>query len=106
MFTNPDNLGTAIGEIFALMFFIVYSIIFAAGILISSGLTIGFVIPLLKINGKKWYSIVILVVAIVAILLAVFAIVMIPAVSNIASQAKGSTSSSSSEAISQALTLF
>ena len=67
MFSHPENLGEAIGEIFALIFFIAYSIIFAAAILIASGLTLAFDIPLLKINGKKWYSIAILIVAIVAI---------------------------------------
>ena len=30
MFSHPENLGEAIGEIFALIFFVAYSIIFAA----------------------------------------------------------------------------
>lgn len=103
-FNNPENFGEALGEVFAIIIFIAYSIIFAIAILIASGLTLAFDIPLLKINGKKWYSIVILVVAIVAILLAAFAIAMIPLVSKIASNAKSSSSSSSS--ISAALALM
>ena len=103
-FNNPENFGEALGEVFAIIIFIAYSIIFAIAILIVSGLTLAFDIPLLKINGKKWYSIVILVVAIVAILLAAFAIAMIPLVSKIASNAKSSSSSSSS--ISAALALM
>ena len=104
-FNNPENFGEALGEVFAIIIFIAYSIIFAIAILIASGLTLAFDIPLLKINGKKWYSIVILVVAIVAILLAAFAIAMIPLVSKIASNAKSSSSSSSSS-ISAALALM
>ena len=103
-FNNPENFGEALGEVFAIIIFIAYSIIFAIAILIASGLTLAFDIPLLRINGKKWYSIVILVVAIVAILLAAFAIAMIPLVSKIASNAKSSSSSSSS--ISAALALM
>lgn len=103
-FNNPENFGEALGEVFAIIIFIAYSIIFAIAILVASGLTLAFDIPLLKINGKKWYSIVILVVAIVAILLAAFAIAMIPLVSKIASNAKSSSSSSSS--ISAALALM
>ena len=106
MFSHPENLGEAIGEVFALIFFIAYSIIFAIGILIFSGLTLAFDIPLLKINGKKWYSLVILIVAIVAIALAAFAIVMIPVVSKISTQANSSSSSSSSEVIAQSLALM
>ena len=106
MFSHPENLGEAIGEIFALIFFVAYSIIFAVGILIFSGLTLAFDIPLLKINGKKWYSITILIVAIVAIFLAVFAIAMIPVVSDIASNAKNSSSSGSSSLLSESSALL
>ena len=96
MFEKPENLGEALGEVFALIFFIAYSVIFAAAILIASGLTLAFDIPLLKINGKKWYSITIMIVAIAAIVIAAFAIAMIPVVSKISTQAKNSSSSSSS----------
>ena len=108
MFEKPENLGEALGEVFALIFFIAYSIIFAAAILVASGLTLAFDIPLLKINGKKWYSIAILIVAIVAIVLAAFAIAMIPLVSKIATKANNSSSASStsSAAMIQAIAIL
>lgn len=96
MFTNPENFGEALGEVFALILFVAYSVLFALGILIFSCITIGLDIALLKVNGKKWYSFVILGVAVTTIALAVFAIAMIPVVSNISSQVKSSSSSSES----------
>ncbi len=103
-FTNPDNLGEALGVVFGLIIFIAYSLILGIAILVSGSLTLGFVIPLMKIDGKKWYSIAIMVVAIVAICLAVLAFVMIPVVSHVHSEA--SSSSSSSEAISESAQLL
>ena len=103
-FTNPDNLGEALGVVFGLIIFIAYSLILGVAILVSGSLTLGFVIPLMKIDGKKWYSIAIMVVAIVAICLAVLAFVMIPVVSHVHSEA--SSSSSSSEAISESAQLL
>lgn len=104
IFTNAENLGEALGVIFGLIIFIAYSLILGIGILISGGLTLGFVIPLMKIDGKKWYSLAIMIVAIVAICLAILAFVMIPVVSNAHSAA--SSSSSSSEAISESSALL
>ena len=103
-FTNPDNLGEALGVVFGLIIFIAYSLILGVAILVSGGLTLGFVIPLMKLDGRKWYSIDIMVVAIVAICLAVLAFVMIPVVSHVHSEA--SSSSSSSEAISESAQLL
>lgn len=103
-FTNPDNLGEALGVVFGLIIFIAYSLILGVAILVSGSLTLGFVIPLMKLDGKKWYSIAIMVVAIVAICLAVLAFVMIPVVSHVHSEA--SSSSSSSEAISESAQLL
>ena len=103
-FTNPDNLGEALGVVFGLIIFIAYSLILGVAILVSGGLTLGFVIPLMKLDGRKWYSIAIMVVAIVAICLAVLAFVMIPVVSHVHSEA--SSSSSSSEAISESAKLL
>ena len=99
IFTDAENLGEALGVVFGLIIFIAYSLILGIGILIFGGLTLGFVIPLMKIDGKKWYSLAIMIVAIVAICLAILAFVMIPVVSNAHSAA--SSSSSSSEAISE-----
>ena len=105
-FTNPDNLGEALGVVFGLIIFIAYSLILGVAILVSGGLTLGFVIPLMKLDGKKWYSIAIMVVAIVAICLAVLAFVMIPVVSHVHSEASSSSSSSSSEAITESAQLL
>ena len=99
-FTDAENLGEALALVFGLIIFIAYSIILGAAILITGGLTLGFVIPLMKIDGKKWYSLAILIVASVAIALAILAFVMIPVVSHAAS-ASNSSSSSSSEVISE-----
>lgn len=105
-FDNPENFGEALGEAFALVIFIAYSVLFAIGILIFSGLTLAFDIPLLKINGKKWYSITILIVAIAAIALAAFAIAMIPTVSKISENVKSTSSGSSSVSAAVALLLL
>ena len=99
-FTDAENLGEALALVFGLIIFIAYSLILGVAILVSGGLTLGFVIPLMKINGKKWYSLAILIVASVAIALAILAFVMIPVVSHAAS-ASNSSSSSSSEVISE-----
>ena len=104
IFTHAENLGEALGVVFGLIVFIAYSLLLGIGILVSGGLTLGFVIPLMKIEGKKWYSIAIMVVAIVAIALAILAFVMIPVVSDAHSAA--SSSSSSSEPISDSATLL
>ena len=103
-FTDAENLGEALALVFGLIIFIAYSIILGAAILITGGLTLGFVIPLIKIDGKKWYSLAILIVACVAIGLAILAFVMIPVVSHAASSS--SSSSSSSEAISESAKLL
>ena len=95
-FTDAENLGEALALVFGLIIFIAYSLILGVAILVSGGLTLGFVIPLMKINGKKWYSLAILIVASVAIALAILAFVMIPVVSHAASASNSSSSSSSS----------
>jgi hypothetical protein len=105
IFTNAENLGEALGVVFGLIIFIAYSILLGIGILVFGGLTLGCVIPLMKIEGKKWYSIAIMVVAIVAIALAILAFVMIPVVSD-AHSAASSSSSSSSEPISESSALL
>lgn len=99
IFTNPDNLGEALGVVFGLIFFIAYTILIGVAIVISGGLTLGFVIPLMKSEGKKWYSLAILIVASVAIGLAIFTFAMIPVVSR--AHEAANASSSSSEQISE-----
>ena len=104
-FTDAENLGEALALVFGLIIFIAYSLILGVAILVSGGLTLGFVIPLMKLDGKKWYSIAILIVASIAIGLAILAFVMIPVVSHAAS-ASNSSSSSSSEMISESSALL
>jgi hypothetical protein len=104
-FTHPENLGAALGLVFGIIIFIAYTLIFGVIVLVTGGLTLGFVIPLIKLEGKKWYSILILVVAIVAMALVVFTFAMIPVISD-ASNAANSSSSSSSDAISSSIALM
>ena len=78
-FTNPDNLGEALGVVFGLIIFVAYSLLL---------------------------GIAIMVIAIVAICLAILAFVMIPVVSHIHSEASSSSSSSSSETISSTAQLL
>ena len=108
LFTDPENLGEALGVIFGLIIFVAYTILMGIGVLVFGGLTIGFVIPLIKIDGKKWYSIVMLVVAIVSITLAILFIAMLPVVSDAHNAASSSSSSSmpSSEPIAESAFLF
>ena len=106
IFTNADNLGEALGVVFGLIIFIAYSLLFGIGILASGGLALGFVVPLMKIEGKKWYSITIMVVAIVAIALAILAFVMIPVVSDAHNAASSSNSEQISESASYLLSLL
>lgn len=107
MWSNPENLGEALGVVFGLIIFIAYTVLLGIVVLITGGLTLGFVIPLIKLDGKKWYSIVMLVVAIVSMALAVLFVVMLPIVSDAHNAASSSSSSiSSSEPISESAFLF
>lgn len=106
IFSNAENLGEALALVFGLIIFIAYSVILGIAILVTGGLTLGFILPLMKLEGKKWYSIAIMVVAIVAICLAILAFVMIPVVSKAHSEASSSSSSSSSEAITESAKLL
>ena len=108
MWSNPEDLGEALGVVFGLIFFIAYTILIGIGVLIFGGLTLGFVIPLIKLDGNKWYSILILVVAIVSIALAVLCVAMLPVVTDAheAAKAASSSSNSSSDPISQSAFLF
>ena len=107
MWSNPENLGEALGVVFGLIIFVAYTVLLGIVVLITGGLTLGFVIPLIKLDGKKWYSIVMLVVAIVSMALAVLFVVMLPIVSDAHNAASSSSSSiSSSEPISESAFLF
>ena len=108
MWSNPENLGEALGVVFGLIIFIAYTILLGIAVLVTGGLTIGFVIPLMKLDGKKWYSMVMLIVAIVAMLLAVLFVAMLPVVSHAheAANASSSSSMSSSEPVAESAFLF
>ena len=109
MWSNPEDLGEALGVVFGLIIFIAYTILLGIAVLVFGGLTIGFTIPLIKLDGKKWYSITMLIVAIVSIILAVLFVAMLPAVSeahNAATSSSSSISSSDPASQSAALLLF
>ena len=107
LWSNPEDLGEALGVVFGLIIFIAYTVLLGIGVFIFGGLTLGFVIPLMKLDGKKWYSIVMLVVAIVSMVLAVLYIAMLPIVSDAHNAASSSSSSSmSSEPIAESALLF
>ena len=102
LFSHPEDFGEALGVVFGLIFFIAYTIIIGIAVLIAGSLTLGFVIPLIKMNGKKWYSLAILIVASIAMALAILFFIMIPVVSKAHEAASSSSSSSSSsEAITE-----
>ena len=102
LFSNPDNLGEALGVIFGAIVLVAMTILLGFGVVVFGGLTIGFVIPLIKIQGKKWYAIVLLVSAIVMIGLAILYIAMLPVVSDAHEAAKAASSSSSSSSAAPA----
>ena len=70
----------------------VYTILLGIGILLFGILTLPFDIALLKINGKKWYSFVILGVAILCMVAASAFVGMLPAISQAQEAAKSSSS--------------
>ena len=95
-FSNPENFGEALGSALGGVLLYVLTIIFGVFILISVALTLPFDLILMKINGKKWYTLTILVFSIVAVVLAAAYVAMLPVVSQIESAAKAGSSSSSS----------
>lgn len=103
--TPAENLGEALGKVFGSVILYAMTILTSIGVILFSGLTIPFDVILLKENGKKWYSITILVVAIVAIFMAIACVAMLPVISGIESSAN-SSSSSSDIATSEALLLL
>ena len=107
LWTNPENLGEALGVVFGLIIFVAYTILLGLIVLVAGGLTLGFVIPLIKLDGKKWYSIVMLVVAIVSMVMAVLFVAMLPIVSDAHNAANSSSSANSgSDSIAQSALLF
>lgn len=95
-FSNPENFGEALGSALGGVLLYVLTIIFGVFILISVALTLPFDLILMKINGKKWYSIAILAFSIMAVIMAVVYVAMLPVISQIESAARAGSSSSSS----------
>ncbi len=104
--SHPENFGEALGSALGGVLLYALTIIFGAFILASVAATLPFDIILLKSNGKKWYSLVILIFSIVAAVLAIVYIAMLPVVSQIESAAKAASSSSSNPESSAALLMF
>ena len=103
--SNPENFGEALGVAFGGVFLYALTIIFGVFILISVVATLPFVIILLKTNGKKWYSLVILIFSIVAAVAAIAYIAMLPIISQAESAANASSSSSNIDSSSALLFL-
>ena len=104
--SHPENFGEALGSALGGVLLYALTIIFGAFILTSVAATLPFEIILLKTNGKKWYTLVILIFSIVAVVLAIFYVAMLPVVSQIESAAKAASSSSSNPESSAALLMF
>ncbi len=104
--SHPENFGEALGSALGGVLLYALTIIFGAFILASVAATLPFEIILLKTNGKKWYTLVILIFSIVAVVLAIFYVAMLPIVSKAEEAARASSSSSSSIDSSSALFLL
>ena len=104
--SHPENFGEALGTALGGVLLYVVTILFGVFILASVVATLPFDIILMKINGKKWYSLAILIFSIIAAILAIVYIVMLPVISQIESAAKASSSSSSNIDSSSALLLL
>ena len=90
--SDPQTFGEALGAALGGILLYVYTILLGIGILLFGILTLPFDIALLKINGKKWYSFVILGVAILCMVAAIAFVGMLPAISQAQEAAKSSSS--------------
>ena len=90
--SHTENFGEAFGAALGGVLLYVYTILLGIAILAFGILTLPFDIVLLKTNGKKWYSFVILGVAVFCILAAIVFVGMLPALSQAQESAKSSSS--------------
>ena len=90
--SHPENFGEALGAALGGVFLYIYTILLGIAILVFGFLTLPFDIILLKTNGKKWYSFVILGVAIACMVAAIAFVGMLPAISQAQEAAKSSSS--------------
>lgn len=103
--SNPQSFGEALGDALGGILLYLYTILLGIAVTAFAILTIPFDVILLKTNGKKWYSFVILGVAITCIIAAIAFIGMLPAISKAQEAAKAASSSSSPESIEALLLL-
>lgn len=92
LFIKHGNLGDALAGIFLFL----YGILAAIATVISSAVALPFDIILLKRNGKKWYSLAILIFLICAVVMAIGLVLTLPALSEAENAIKAANSSSSS----------
>ena len=104
--SHPESFGEALGDALGGILLYAYTIILGVCILISSAATLPFDIILMKINGKKWYSIAILSFVITAVVAAIVFVAMLPTIAHIQDAAKASSSSSSSAPSDRALLIY
>ena len=104
--SHPENFGQALGAALGGVLLYVYTILLGIVILVFGILTIPFDVILLKENGKKWYSFVILGVAIACIVAAFTFVAMLPMISKAQEAAKAASSSSSIESAEALLYLL
>ena len=104
--SHPESFGEALGDALGGILLYAYTIILGVCILISSAATLPFDIILMKINGKKWYSIAILSFVITAVVAAIVFVAVLPTIAHIQDAAKASSSSSSSAPSESALLIY
>ena len=103
--SHPENFGEALGDALGGVLLYVYTILLGIAILAFGILTLPFDIVLLKTNGKKWYSFVILGIAIFCMIAAIVFVGMLPALSKAQEAAKAASSSSNAESSAALLLL-
>ena len=90
---DAESFGEALGAALGGVLLYLYTIMLGIAIMAFGILTLPFDIILLKTNGKKWYSFVILGVAIACMVAAIAFVAMLPAISQAQEAAKASSSS-------------
>ena len=105
---NKDaaNFGEALGQALGGVLLYALTIIFGIFVVASAAVSLPFSITLLKINGKKWYSITLLAFAVFAILAAITFVALLPVISQAEEAAKAASSSSSAIESAEALLLL
>lgn len=106
LYSNPESFGEALGAAFGIVILFAMTIILGIAILVSGGITLPFVISLLKMNGKQWYSLLILIFTIIAMVMAIGYVGMLPLISQAESASQAASSSSSSAIPNSTALLF